>query len=111
MTISIGIKKTGWVTSKLVNQLEVADRMEKTLASAMSKYDYKYERGVEVNVGGLSAFGVSYNYTAKDIPMSARSLVLKQGSTFFYFHLYTRTALKDENMAVMTGILESIEWV
>lgn len=54
---------------------------------------------------------MSYSYTKNDTPMSAESLVLKQGSSFFYFHLYTRTALKDENMSVMTKMLEGIEWV
>lgn len=43
MIISVGVKKLGWLTSKLVNPHEVADRMQKSLASALSEYGYSFD--------------------------------------------------------------------
>ena len=112
IVVSFGAKAVGFLMGKLVRETEVADRMESALSKAMNDYGYAYEGAVERTVCGKKASGFTYTYTAKEIPMTGESLVVKSGKTLLYIHYYTRTALRDENLPVWEKLLsDTIETV
>jgi hypothetical protein len=42
--------------------------------------------------------------------MSGMSLSVKNKNTFYYFHMYYRSALKDQSLPVLEDILNSVAW-
>jgi hypothetical protein len=42
--------------------------------------------------------------------MSGMSLSMKNRNTFYYIHMYYRSALKDESLPVLETILDSVVW-
>ena len=110
IVISFGAKTVGWLTGKLVKQDEILDRMETVLSKSMKDCGYVYDGSLQRNAGGKETEGFTYSYTAQNIGMTGESFVVKNGKTLIYFHYYTRTALKDENLPVWKEMLESIRW-
>ena len=108
--VSAAWKKSGFAALMLSSK-EVAQKMEASLRKAMQPYGYRPEGFVTADVGGLTADGFRYSYTAQGIGMSGESLSLKKGKTFYYLHCYCRTALAEESLSVIEEMLASSAWL
>ncbi len=106
--ITVGFKKLGMLTSKLVSEDELVKKMEKSFEC---QPDYCSFGVIERNAGGKGIKEISYSYTAKDTPMFSESLVIKSGKNICYFHFYTRAVLKDDNIKIWLQMLEGIHWI
>lgn len=70
----------------------------------MAQLDYQYTGSLNIAVGGTTADGFSYHYTAANgTEMSGDSFVLKRGNTLYYIHMYSRRALESKNRGLIKG--------
>lgn len=109
MVVSIGVQKLNGFSGAILSQKDISRNMEKSIAKSMSPYGYELAANVERKAGNDTAYGMAYEYTAQEIEMYAESLAVKKGKTVVYYHLYSRKAFKDENLAVWEEILGSVE--
>jgi hypothetical protein len=89
---------------------EIAKSMEAQMGKAMKAYEYGLEEFVSRIPGGKEAEGFCYQYKVQETAMSGMSLSMKNRNTFYYIHMYYRSALKDESLPVLETILDSIVW-
>ena len=109
--ISIGWKAVGRLALKILSTKNIAGRSERSIRRAMKRYNYYYDGTAEPLIGGRKADGFRYTYYAQGVKMAGESDVVKFEQTLYYFHLYTRDALKDENCVTWNEILTSAEWI
>ncbi len=109
--ISIGWKAVGRLALKILSTKNIAGRAERSIRRAMKGYDYYFEEETEPLIGGRKADGFRYTYFAQGVKMAGESDVVKFEQTLYYFHLYTRDALKEENRVTWNEILASAEWI
>ena len=72
--------------------------------------DYKLGAPLRRGVGGKSAEGFSYTYTAGGVPMYGETLVVRLGRAQYYLHFYARQALKGESIPVWEDFLAAASW-
>lgn len=72
--------------------------------------DYKLGAPLRRCVGGKSADGFSYTYTASGIPMYGETLVVRLGRAQYYLHFYARQALKEASLPVWEDFLAAAGW-
>ena len=109
MIITVGWRKTGGFLSVMLKTKDLAAKMEKTIGQAMKPLGFRSEGHLDRIIAGNRAEGFSYTYQAQDTAMLGQSCVLKADKTVFYFHLYTREALREENLPVWNKILDSVK--
>lgn len=110
IVVSVGYKKAGLLTSKMLSQKDIATKSEGSIRQAMKPYRYWPDGAGKREVGGLAADGFRYLYSAQETDMYAETYVLKKGKTFYYFHVYMRAALKEKSMPVWEEMLGSASW-
>ena len=109
--ISLGWRHVGGLISMLTSPKDIARGMQKQIGRAMKSYDFRPDGSLSRNVGGETAMGFVYEYEVQGIDMHGESSVLKHGKDLFYFHIYTRTESKDENLKMWDEMLSSAAWV
>ena len=107
--VSIAYKKTGLFTG-MVDTKDAVVSMERQTASPMKDYGYVREGFETLDVGGKKADAFSYHYEAQGVAMSGESAILRHENTFYYIHVYYRTALKEESSSLVKGVLSKAEW-
>lgn len=108
--ISIAWKQVPGLFAKMLKVKDIAKSMEGQMAQVMKAYDYQTVGSVSRTSGGKEAEGFSYQYKVQDTEMSGISLSIKNKNTFYYIHMYYRTALKEESLPVLEQILDSASW-
>ena len=88
IVVSVGYKKAGLLTSKMLSQKDIAEKSEGSIRQAMKPYSYW-----------------------PDGAGKRETYVLKKGKTFYYFHVYMRAALKEESMPVWEEMLREAVWL
>ncbi|MBO4288907.1 MAG: hypothetical protein J5865_02250 [Lachnospiraceae bacterium] len=106
--VTAGWNRPGLLAKLFLNDRDLAKNMEKRIRKAMKDMDYRMEGFKERTVAGLPAGGFRYGYRARNTDMTAESYVLKKGKTIYYFHVYLRSALKEESFPVWEEILDSV---
>ncbi len=104
--VSIGWKTINGFASMMLSAKDIAGNMEKTFAQAMASTGYRFVDHLEKKAGTLPGF--RYAYTAQGIGMTGESFILKHGKTVYYLHVYVRTELLEESLAVTDAILDSV---
>ena len=110
ITMSFGWNTLNGFTALLIGTHDVAMKMKTAIASSSAPYGYKEEQDLKRPLGGQTAEGIRFTYTAQDVPMTGESYVVKYKKTLYYFHYYTRTALWETNKPVWDSILDSVSW-
>lgn len=108
MVVSIGWKQVNAVAGLLLHLISPARSMEASVNQAMSAYGYRRDAALERQIGGQSAKGFRYSYTAQ-VPMVGESYVLRDGRSLTFFHAYTRDALREESLAAWQRLLDAVE--
>ncbi len=108
--VSVGWKKIGALAGLLLNEGDLAGKMEKSLESSMAQFGYQAIGKPKKNLGGETAQGICYRYVTQGIGMQGESLVLKHKKTLYYFHYYTRETLAEEDRPVWEQVLGSVRW-
>ena len=111
MIVSIGWKPLGLLPRLILNTSDIAAQTAKAIRQAMTPFSYRGEKAVEKKLGGLTAKGISYQYDAEGVEMTGETLAVKSKKTLYYFHVYTRTALLEENQALWDTLLAEGRWV
>lgn len=111
MIVSVGWRKSGLFAGFLPDTGGIAVKAEKSMIGSMKRFGCTKESDSERQLDGETAKGFRYRYTAQDIEMCGETYALKRRKTVYYFHLYTRAALKDENQAVWSEMLNSVHWL
>ncbi|MBQ2478078.1 MAG: hypothetical protein II510_01210 [Erysipelotrichales bacterium] len=110
--ISMADKTINGFSARLLNAKDIAKKDEGYMRSIMKTFGYKLEGFTELPVGSKFAQGFEYTYLAKgDVPMTAITCVVKEGKTLYYFHIYFRTAERDESLACVRKIFDNAEWI
>ena len=102
----VGWNQVNRLALMVLNEKDLAKNMEKRIRKAMQSYGYRSDGFREQRIIGKSAGGFAYEYTVQGTEMYAESYTMKLDKTVYYFHFYSRTALKDENIPVWRGILD-----
>ena len=106
MIISLASKQTSGFTALLAGNVEeVVRNMEPKVAKAMKSFGYQQGSFLQKTVADTEAYGFSYEYTAQNIGMSSETYMMKNEKTYYYFHVYYRTELRDESLPVWNEIL------
>ena len=105
--ISIGWKNVGGLISAMFNAKNASREVEKNYKSSMKAYGYRFGDHISRTIAGEKAEGFSFGYTAGEIEMYAESYAVKHNKEFYYIHYYSRTAVKEDNAAVLNEILDS----
>ena len=106
VVVSVGWKQIGAFAGLMLNTKDIAGNMEKTIRKAMEPFRYEAGKSVERRIGGETARGISFSYTAAgDIGMAGESLAMKRGKTIYYLHFYTRREMEEENRRIWEEIL------
>ncbi len=107
---SVSWKQVPGIFARMLKVKDVAKSMEGQMAQAMKAYDYRLDEHVTRTPGGKEAEGFCYDYKVQEIGMSGMSLSIKSRNTFYYIHMYYRSALKEESLPVLESILNSAVW-
>lgn len=108
---TVGWKQSGGLFARLLSSQELKTKMEHDIRKAMAQLDYQYTGSLNIAVGGTTADGFSYQYTAANgTEMSGDSFVLNRGNTLYYIHMYSRRALESENRGLVREIFASARW-
>lgn len=108
--ISVGWKAVGGLALKILSLKNTASKAERSIRRAMKRYDYSFEGTTAPLIGGQQSEGFRYTYTAQGIRMAGETDAVQFKNSLYYFHLYTREALREENRIVWEEILSSAEW-
>lgn len=108
--ISIGWRKAKGFSHFRVKAEEIAHHDEKLIARSMKDLSYCLDDFRTGEIGGEKFGGFRYTYVAQSIGMIAESIVLKHNKTFYYLHIYTREALKTENLRLWEEMLQGIRF-
>ena len=73
-------------------------------------YGYCLDGYLSISVGGETARGIRYHYTAKGIDMTAESYVLTKDGTEYYLHVYYRTKFAGECTKIWNAAIDSAYW-
>ena len=92
----------------MLNSKDIAKNMEQTIEKALAPSDYHFDCWRSRKNGNLGFEGFRYDYSAQDIEMTAESYAAKYKKTVYYVHVYMRSALEEESLAVTEEILDSI---
>lgn len=107
---SVSWKQVPGIFARMLKIKEVAKSMEGQMAQAMKAYGYRLDEFVSRTPGGKEAEGFCYEYSVQETGMSGISLAIKNKNTFYYVHMYYRSALKEESLPVLDDILDSAVW-
>lgn len=110
VVISTGWKSVGRLLGMMFGAKDAAKSAEGQVRRAMKVYNYRRNGFFTREVGGEKAEGYSYEYDAQGVHMYGETCVVKHGTEFYYLHLYTRIASKDENLEMWDGMLVSAVW-
>ena len=110
MIVSAAYKQIGGFSSFLLNDKDLLKNLETAMRKAQKPFGYNAAGDVTRSVGGRIAKGIAYTYTAQEIPMYSESLLIREGKTVYYFHVYSREALKEGNMSVWDELLNTSVW-
>ena len=102
--------KTSGFAALVLSARENIKKMEQAVKKPMAPYGYKLEEFFTDSVGGVTADGFRYSYTAQEVPMNCEIRCVKKGKTFYYIHCYMRTALLTESRKVIREMLTQGEW-
>ena len=108
--ISVAWTPVGPMLPRLLGTRELAERAQNAVRKPMSLMDYRSGGLLSRAVGGMSAEGFCYTYTAQDVPMYGETLVVKAPRAFYYLHFYARQELKAESLPVWTDFLAAAGW-
>lgn len=108
MIVTVACKKVGGFASFVLNQKDIAKKMEGFVGSAQKEYGYRLCDFIMRNAGDRLADGFCYNYEAEGMEMYAEALTLKRGKKIFYFYLYAREELRKKSIQVWEEILASV---
>ncbi|MBQ1467757.1 MAG: hypothetical protein IIZ27_04700 [Solobacterium sp.] len=107
--LSVSWKKSGFA-SLLLNTAEVAKKMEGEIHRLLASYGYTLKEFISEDIGGISADGFRYSYTAQNVPMIGESLSVKKGKVFYYIHGYLREELQEESLRTLEEIFRTCHW-
>lgn len=110
IVLSVGWQPLNPLVSMLVSAKDAAVNAEKRIRKPMEPYGYKPEGTVSGDMGGEKAEGYCYSYEASGVPMYGETRAVKHKNVLYYFNYYTRAALREENLPVWQGILDSVRW-
>lgn len=110
MIVTVGWKEVNMLKQALLIFADPVENMKGFIQEAFEPYSYRFERYLSGPIGTRTAGGLAYGYTAQDIRMVAEAWVLKSGGCLYYFNVYTREALRDENLPVWRELLASAQW-
>ena len=108
--ISVSWKKIPGIFARMLKIKDVAKSMEGQMAQVMKAYDYRLDDFISRSPGGKEAEGFRYQYKVQDNDMTGMSFGMKNKNTFYYSHIYYRSALKEESVPVIEEILKSASW-
>jgi len=106
--LSCARRKSGFA-ARLLKAKEVAKNMEVQIKRAMKSYGYELKGFLTEEMGGETADGFVYTYTAQDTAMVGESISLKRANIFYYFHAYWRAEGPDAK-PVLREIFSSFKW-
>ncbi len=108
--VSISWKQVPGLFAKMLKVKDIAKTMEGQMAQVMKAFDYRLDEFISRTPGGKEAEGFRYEYTVQETGMTGVSLAVKVKNTFYYIHIYYRSALRDESIPVMEEILDAAAW-
>lgn len=92
----------------LLGRREIAWNMARQIEKNMKPFSYKWLDDVKRTIDGQVARGIDYEYVAKDINMTAESLVVMVGENLYYFHMYARMVRREESLEIFKEILDTV---
>lgn len=108
--VSVGWKPLPLAASMLLGAKDGAKNTKAAISKAMEPYGFRANENLKKTLGGVTAEGFSYVYTAQEIPMYGEAYVAKHKRVFYYLYLYARSELKDMSLQVWDEILASASW-
>ena len=111
MLVSVAWTRFAGYTPLLLSNHALAKKTESDIRKGMQALGYRRESFLQRNVGGKSAEGFGYTYTAQGVAMYGESCTLKSRRALFYFHLYARDALREQSLPVWEALLSDAEWI
>ena len=106
---SIAWKEVNAVAGLLLRLISPATSAEANVNRAMTPFGYRKETVLSRQIGGQSAEGFRYTYTAGGTPMVGETYVVRQGRSLVFFHGYIRGDRRDEYLAQWNGLLDAVE--
>ena len=105
MIVTAGTKQINGFSAALLNARDLAKNMEKQIRKPMASLGYRCEGFRQQTVGGRTAEGFRYSYTAQGVGMTGESYVVKDGKSLYYLHAYMRTELLEASLPVWEEVL------
>ena len=107
--VSIGWNDVNVIAGFLLHLISPIASVEANVSKAMIPFGYQKETMLERSIGGQSAQGFRYTYTADGTPMVGESYVIRQGRSLTFFHAYIPAERRDEGLALWQALLDAVE--
>ena len=111
MIVIVNHQKLPLISRIMLKDKEMIGSLEKTCAQTMVDFDYRLQEFLSRQIGGKTAHGFRYTYTADGIPMEGESCFIRDGKLMYNLYVYYRKQLREESSATWKTILESVKWV
>lgn len=95
----------------MLKDKEVVSSLEKSCAQAMKNSDYSLVEFMSRQIGGKTAYGFRYIYTAEGVPMEGECFTIRDGKLLYNLYVYYRKQLRDTSAGTWESIMNSIKWV
>lgn len=95
----------------MLKDKEVVSSLEKSCAQAMKNFDYSLVEFMSRQIGGKTAYGFRYFYTAEGVPMEGECFTIRDGKLLYNLYVYYRKQLRDASAGTWEFIMDSIKWV
>ncbi len=108
--LSVSWVKSFGPIAAVTNSEGVAKSMEKKVRKLMAQSGYRLDGFIRRELGGKTADGFRYEYTAQETEMTGETFSVKNGRMFYYIYYYARTDLREESIRILEEIFDTAEW-
>ena len=106
MTVTVGCRQEKLFAALMLGAEDFSKKMEQSVGQMMKQYRFTECGHEKRSIAGMRASGFSYEYESGGIGMAGQSFIAKSGRTVYYFHCYSRSDLKDENLLIWKNMLD-----
>ncbi len=110
LVLSAFWRKIGGLSSLLIDEKAIIKHVEETVSKPMKQYGYQLLDWETIWIGNQKAEGVCYSYQVNDTAMTADSFIVKNHRTLYYFHIYSQSALYEENKTLWSVLFQNAGW-
>lgn len=110
MAVSLAWKAAGGFFARLLTGNDPVANLETCYKKQFKPFNYGLDGHLSITLGGETAQGIRYHYTAQEIDMTGESYVLSKEGTEYYLHVYYRTMYAEECRNIWNAAIKTAVW-